>query len=64
MHIGYTGTMVCGDKDRELIVILLTNRVYPTRNGTSDGMHQVRYLLSTFSIADSVIGKISAAKFK
>ncbi|GAM27997.1 hypothetical protein SAMD00019534_111730, partial [Acytostelium subglobosum LB1] len=30
MHLGYTGTMLCGDPERELIVILLTNRVYPT----------------------------------
>ncbi|KAF2078278.1 hypothetical protein CYY_000468 [Polysphondylium violaceum] len=29
MHLGYTGTMLCGDPERELIVILLTNRVYP-----------------------------------
>jgi len=30
MHVGYTGTELCGDKDRGLITILLTNRVYPT----------------------------------
>ncbi|KYQ94397.1 Hypothetical protein DLAC_04695 [Tieghemostelium lacteum] len=29
MHLGYTGTMLCGDPERELILILLTNRVYP-----------------------------------
>ncbi|EGG21761.1 Hypothetical protein yfeW precursor [Cavenderia fasciculata] len=29
MHLGYTGTMLCGDPERQLIVILLTNRVYP-----------------------------------
>lgn len=31
-HTGYTGTSVWCDKDRKIIVILLTNRVYPTRN--------------------------------
>jgi len=31
-HTGFTGTSVWADKDRELFVILLTNRVYPTRN--------------------------------
>jgi CubicO group peptidase (beta-lactamase class C family) len=30
MHTGYTGTLICVDPDRGLIVLLLTNRVYPT----------------------------------
>ncbi len=30
-HTGYTGTSVWCDKDKKLIVILLTNRVYPKR---------------------------------
>lgn len=30
-HTGYTGTSVWADKEKDLIVILLTNRVYPTR---------------------------------
>ena len=30
-HLGYTGTSIWIDPDRELFVILLTNRVYPTR---------------------------------
>lgn len=30
-HTGYTGTSVWCDKEKDLIVILLTNRVYPTR---------------------------------
>ncbi len=30
-HTGFTGTSVWADKNRELFVILLTNRVYPTR---------------------------------
>lgn len=29
MHDGFTGTMICADPDREMIAILLTNRVYP-----------------------------------
>ena len=32
MHTGFTGTSVCNDPDRQVIVILLTNRVYPTRS--------------------------------
>ena len=31
-HTGYTGTMMWMDPDRQLFVILLTNRVYPTRD--------------------------------
>lgn len=30
MHIGYTGTMLCVDPDRQIYTILLTNRVYPS----------------------------------
>jgi CubicO group peptidase (beta-lactamase class C family) len=31
-HTGYTGTSVWCDKEKDLIVIFLTNRVYPTRD--------------------------------
>lgn len=31
-HTGFTGTSVWADKDNDVYVILLTNRVYPTRN--------------------------------
>ena len=34
-HEGYTGTMVAIDRDNDLVVIVLTNRVHPTRNGPS-----------------------------
>ena len=30
-HTGFTGTSVWADKDNDLFVVLLTNRVYPTR---------------------------------
>jgi CubicO group peptidase (beta-lactamase class C family) len=30
-HTGYTGTLVWADKDKDLIIVLLTNRVYPKR---------------------------------
>ena len=30
-HLGFTGTSIWIDPDRHLFVILLTNRVYPTR---------------------------------
>ena len=34
LHTGFTGTSVVCDPDKKVIVILLTNRVYPTRNNT------------------------------
>ncbi len=33
-HTGFTGTSVWADPERQLFVILLTNRVYPTRDNT------------------------------
>ena len=29
-HTGYTGTMMWVDRDKDIVVVLLTNRVYPT----------------------------------
>lgn len=34
-HLGYTGTSIWIDLEREIIVILLTNRVHPTRENKS-----------------------------
>ena len=31
-HLGFTGTSMWIDPENEIIVVLLTNRVYPTRN--------------------------------
>lgn len=39
-HTGYTGTSVWCDRDRKLIIILLTNRVYPSRD--NEGIREVR----------------------
>ena len=33
-HTGFTGTSIWADPERKFFVILLTNRVYPTRNNT------------------------------
>ncbi|QDZ21081.1 beta-lactamase [Chloropicon primus] len=40
MHLGYTGTMVCGDPINGVYLVLLTNRVYPTDQGS--GIHAIR----------------------
>ena len=39
-HLGFTGTSVWADKKNEIIVILLTNRVHPTRE--KGGIYKVR----------------------
>jgi beta-glucosidase-like glycosyl hydrolase/CubicO group peptidase (beta-lactamase class C family) len=39
-HTGFTGTSIWIDPDRQLFVVLLTNRVHPTRENSK--MHQVR----------------------
>jgi CubicO group peptidase (beta-lactamase class C family) len=43
-HTGYTGTMMWADRDRGLIVIFLTNRVYPSDIDIT--IRKVRTLLS------------------
>ncbi len=39
-HTGYTGTSIWCDKDRNLIIIFLTNRVYPIRE--NNGIREFR----------------------
>lgn len=44
---GYTGTQICVDQVRQLIVVLLTNRVYPQASDESeDKIHTARQLFS------------------
>lgn len=47
-HTGFTGTSIWIDPDRELFIILLTNRVHPSRENTA-----IRRVRST--VADSVV---------
>jgi CubicO group peptidase (beta-lactamase class C family) len=39
-HLGFTGTSLWIDPNQKVIIILLTNRTYPTRE--KKGMHQLR----------------------
>jgi CubicO group peptidase (beta-lactamase class C family) len=39
-HLGFTGTSIWIDPSRDLFVVLLTNRVYPTRD--NEKIAQVR----------------------
>jgi CubicO group peptidase (beta-lactamase class C family) len=50
-HTGFTGTSVWSDPEKKIFIILLTNRVYPTRNNTK--IMQVRP-----AVADGVINSI------
>ena len=53
-HTGFTGTSLVIDPRRELIVVLLTNRVHPTRNGPS--MNPTRQ-----AVADAAMAAADAA---
>ena len=39
-HTGYTGTSIWCDKDRKLVIIFLTNRIFPNRN--NNGIRETR----------------------
>lgn len=41
-HLGFTGTSLWIDPDRDLAVVLLANRTYPRREPTSDAIKAVR----------------------
>ncbi len=51
-HTGFTGTSLWIDPERQLFVILLTNRVHPTRE--NNAIRQVRA-----SLADAVVGALA-----
>ena len=40
-HIGYTGTQICIDPERQIYTILLTNRVFP-KDEKNNGIHELR----------------------
>jgi CubicO group peptidase (beta-lactamase class C family) len=47
-HTGYTGTSVWADADKNLIVIFLTNRVYPSRD--NNGIREIRPEIHNFAV--------------
>jgi CubicO group peptidase (beta-lactamase class C family) len=48
-HTGFTGTSIWVDPDQDLFVILLTNRVHPTRN--NDLIREVRRQVADLAVA-------------
>jgi CubicO group peptidase (beta-lactamase class C family) len=51
LHTGFTGTSVAVDPDRKLIVVFLTNRVYPTRENGKLGAVRPR-------VHDAIVGAL------
>ncbi len=41
-HTGFTGTSMWADREKDLIIILLTNRVYPSRDHSQEAMLNFR----------------------
>ncbi len=50
-HTGFTGTSLWIDPERELIVVLLTNRVHPTRERGVREIQRLRALVSNLAVA-------------
>lgn len=57
-HTGYTGTFVWADPDKGILCILLTNRVYPTRNNNKLSALKIRGDLLQ-SVYDSMPASVS-----
>jgi beta-N-acetylhexosaminidase len=57
-HTGFTGTSIWIDPDRQLFVVLLTNRVHPTRENTK--IQQVRPVLHDAVMQALVLATASA----
>lgn len=54
LHTGFTGTSVVCDPEKNVIVLLLTNRVYPTRNSTK--IFEVRPQVHD-AVFNAIVGK-------
>lgn len=52
-HTGFTGTSLVIDPRRELIVVLLTNRVHPTRNGPNMNSTRMTVADAAMAVADA-----------
>lgn len=51
-HWGFTGTMVWADPARDLVVVLLTNRVHPSRNNNRHAELRARWVAEALRQAD------------
>jgi CubicO group peptidase (beta-lactamase class C family) len=62
MHLGYTGTMLCGDWDRNVALIMLTNRVYPNESNTKIGAARRAVGAAVQAALDAVDGQRPTAQ--
>lgn len=62
MHLGYTGTMLCGDPDRSVALVMLTNRVYPSELNTKIGAVRRAVGLELQQALDAVDGRRPTAQ--
>jgi uncharacterized protein YbbC (DUF1343 family)/CubicO group peptidase (beta-lactamase class C family) len=60
-HTGFTGTSLVIDPTRQLIVVLLTNRVHPTRNGPSENPARQVVADAALAAADAAVVPTLAA---
>jgi uncharacterized protein YbbC (DUF1343 family)/CubicO group peptidase (beta-lactamase class C family) len=60
-HTGFTGTSLVIDPHRQLIVVLLTNRVHPTRNGPSQNPSRQAVADAALAAADAAPAPASGA---
>jgi CubicO group peptidase (beta-lactamase class C family) len=58
-HTGFTGTSIWMDPTRQLVVVLLTNRIHPTRNNPRIGPLRV---LVADRVVDLLEGRSTAAR--
>jgi CubicO group peptidase (beta-lactamase class C family) len=56
-HLGFTGTSIWLDFARQRWLVLLTNRVHPTRDGTADAIRALRR-----SVADATVRALEGGK--
>eukprot|EP00808_Paulinella_micropora_P016132 g1048.t1 len=61
-HTGFTGTMVCVDPRRKLALVLLTNRVYPTRDGPSLATRRNRFSTEAQVLFDRYVAATGVAQ--
>ena len=58
-HTGFTGTSLLVDPRRELVVVLLTNRVHPTRDGPN--MNATRQAVADAAMAAADAARVASA---
>jgi len=61
-HTGFTGTSLWIDPSRDLFVVLLTNRVYPTRENTRHVQARIEFHTEVVNAVDRAIDRASDSR--